>query len=189
MLRKFLYTIQNKIWIRWSNIRFKKVERFSERIAPEDIVNDTDDILRLAKKIYKNFKYKSDGADQLWDAVLPPCYAYKQYKNKDVFKEDCDGFHALLYHCLVQSSIESYLMSVQTKKSGHCVLVFRLERIWYVIDYDSIYQAGRSLSEMIDNYNSVYSNHYEENKLKVKFNGFYSYNYKKGKYKMINLLK
>ena len=197
--------IANKFWwIPWSNFRFRHEERFNVAVDDEFKIFDltigkqvtshnTDNRYRageilqgLAKKLYSKFEYTNDGADQLWDAVLPPPYAYKQFSNNEKYKEDCDGFHSLLLNCLHATGIPAYLTVVWARGSGHCVLVCHLGGFWYLVDYTNVYSVDGQLSELIEKYNEEFVKIYKGCKSKVLYNCFLGYNYKKGKFYMAN---
>lgn len=197
--------IANKFWwIPWSNFRFRREERFNadvanefkifDPIADKNVASHSADICRqagrvlksLAQKLYSKFEYTKDGADQLWDAVLPPPYAYQQFSNNDKYKEDCDGFHALLLHCLHATNIPAYLTAVWARGCAHCVLVCHLAGFWYLVDYTDVYAVDGQLSELIEEYNKEFVKIYKECKTKVLYNCFIGYNYKKGKFYMAN---
>lgn len=56
--------------------------------------------------------------------MCPPPYNYERYL-KGVLKDDCDGFHALVYHCLFNCDINCCLLAVESPKGSHCVLLFK----------------------------------------------------------------
>lgn len=53
----------------------------------------------LAKTLLESYEYTPDGPSQLFDAMRPPAYCYKEYKQGKL-RDDCDGFHSALYHIL-----------------------------------------------------------------------------------------
>lgn len=187
IILKFFAKIAHKWWCFWSNFRFRKMERFDKSILEEDKVQTVNEIKNLCKKLYKKFTYTQDDITQLYDAILPSPQAYKNYL-KGELKEDCDGFHSLVLHCLKCNNIESYLLSVNAGFGGHCVLIFKHNNIWYVIDYDTIYSGSEDLSDIIDRYNDEYVKVYKE-KHKVYNNCLIDYNYEKGKFKLTSVKK
>lgn len=182
-VKKFLYvitTFANQIWWPfWSNYRWRNSTRHNIGIKPEDKVENLRDIEKLLKKLYKNFKWTQDGMDQLYDSITPPPRTYEKYC-EGLLEDDCDGFHALVYHCLHNSNIECYLMSVCAVKSAHCVLVFYFDGMWRVIDYTSIYPAFGKLESAIADYNESFRVIYRA-KSEVFFDGLLSYDYIAGK--------
>lgn len=175
--------IANKFWwIPWSNFRFRKEERHSIEVWKCHSITTMNDILKIAREMYKNFEYTNDGADQLWDAVCPPPYAYIKITASGKLKEDCDGFHSLMYHILSCNNIPCYLTIVYAKKAGHCVLFFKYNEEWCILDYTSLF-IGTSLEDVLNHYNKSFVTKYSA-KSDVLFNCFLGYNYKKGKYYM-----
>ena len=184
----FFVQIAYHWWIFWSNIRFRKAERFNNTILPEDYVSNLDQINRLTKKLYSHFDYTPDGIDQLFDAIIPPSHAYQNYL-LDKLKDDCDGFHSLLLQCLRASQIECYLLAVNARGSGHCVLVFYLDSKWHVNDYTTIYDGYDKLQDAINAYNEKFVEIYSGAKSKVFGNTLIDYNFKKGKFKLLGIKK
>lgn len=179
--------IRNYFWIVWSNVHYRNLkgtEMHSTKVDDEDKVKTLSDVEKLTKRLYRYFEYTKDGAELLFDAILPPCEAYKKYKEGKL-KDDCDGFHSLVYHCLKQSGFRTYLLTAQTKKTGHCVTVFRYEGLWYVVDYNNIYGSCRRLEPSIGEFNTYFETNYV-NGDKVVINELYEYDYTKGKFIMLN---
>lgn len=178
---RFFASVAQKWWAFWSNIRFRKSERFSKEILEEDKINDLDDIRRICPKLYSHFRYKNDGLDQLFDAVITPPQAYKNYLTSEL-EDDCDGFHALLMHVLKCNNIKCYLLSVIAWKNGHCILVMKYNDLWYTADYTHVYQGFKTLDESVKNYNREFPIKYNI-KYEVYYNGLIDYDYEKGKFR------
>ena len=183
----FFCWIAMKWWCFWSGIRFRKMDRFSKDINEEDKVSTIDDIQNVINKINSKFEYTKDDITMLFDAILPPRESYKRY-TEGKLKEDCDGFHSAVYHVLQSCNIESYLMAVNAKGFGHCVLVFNLDKMWHVLDYTTIHDGYLNLETSIFTYNKQVPIHYGI-KNEVFYNALISYNYEKGKFKYESLKK
>lgn len=183
---KFIWNILTSIWCWWSNIRFKNSERFSTFVNDIDIVSNLTEIKNLVSRLYNCFIWTADGIDQLGDAITPPPQNYKTYLEKPL-KDDCDGFHSLVYHCLYNSGIECYLLTVNPAKmnQGHCILVFKLNDRWYVNDYKKVYNGFTNLQDAIDKYNSIYPERYKTEP--VAYNGLVKYSYEEGKFYRIDI--
>ena len=166
-------------WCWWSNTRFKDAIRDNKKVNDEDLVSTYKQVQTLVAKLYKKFKWTADGPDQLWDAMTPPPQNYQHYLD-GLLKDDCDGFHALVYHCLYNSGIKCSLFTANAINSGHCILVFTLNSKWYVVDYSKVYKGYDTLEEAIDEYNKVYPTIYKSKE--ILFNGFVQYNYETGKW-------
>lgn len=179
---KTIYPLCHWWWIHWSNVRWSKVERHSEEIDCYNDLKDFDSIQAMIKDIYNNhYTWTADNVDQLFDAICPPPYNYYRYKTKPVLKDDCDGFHSLVYHFLHCNGYECYLLSLVDFRVGHCVLAYKSNDKWYVINYTKIYGGYESLSALIENYNAEYSKQQKIDKISA--NGLVEYDYKKGKLK------
>lgn len=166
-------------WCWWSNYRFKKSIRNNLKVNEEDLVSTYKQVQALVAKLYKKFEWTADGADQLYDAMTPPPQNYQYYLD-GLLKDDCDGFHALVYHCLYNSGIKCSLFTANAINSGHCILAFTLSDKWYVVDYNKVYKGYDTLEEAVDEYNKVYPTIY--NSKKIIYNGFIQYDYEKGKW-------
>lgn len=178
---KYFGDLFTLIWCWWSNIRFKKSERFNTSILDIDKVSNLNEIKNLVKKLYNSFIWTADDITQLGDAVTPPPETYKQYLEHPL-KDDCDGFHSLVYHCLYCSNIECYLLTVNPAKmgDGHCILVFKLNDRWHINDYNIIYNGFSTIEDAIKNYNEKYPSIYKTKE--VVYNGLVKYDYKEGKF-------
>lgn len=184
-MKKFIYQIVGFIatyiwWPFWSNIRWKKAIKKNIPLREEDKVVNIHEIQPLLCEIMKHFKWTADGFTELWDSMTPPPQNYQYYVD-GLLKDDCDGFHAVVYHCLVNCGFECYLLAVETYGSGHCVLLMRDGELWHVIDYTHIYNGFSDPQEAIDNYNIQYQKIYNT-KNPVYFNGLIKYDYEKGKF-------
>lgn len=181
---KFFGDIATRWWCFWSNTRFKNAERFDARLDPEDYIRDLVDVKATAKKIYENFKWTADGIDQLGDAITPPPQCYKTIKQATLY-DDCDGFHSTLYHYMYNSDYECYLLSVVAIDGGHCVLIYRDNNKWRIVDYTRVYESFFSIKDAVADYNKHYQVEY--NTKKVFYNALVSYNYIVGKFSIVNM--
>lgn len=149
-----------KIWLHVSNLMWGK----GDDIVPfYDYYNGTAHpihwIQDKAAKMYKKFKYTSDG---VLDNIIPPHTAYqKAYADK--LYDDCDGFHALMYHILHENQkaleIEDIALfcviplELKTLFQSHVVLAFKKDGIWYVLDYRYLYHWNKpTLIETMNDY-------------------------------------
>lgn len=181
-MKKLALWFANCIWWPiWSNIRWSKERKIVCEAKEEHKATNLTQIKALVKTLYANFKWTKDGADQLWDSVCPPAYNYKRW-TEGVLKDDCDGFHSLVYHCLASSGVECYLLCATHMKGGHCILLLKNKDKWYVNDYNKVHSGFATPQEAIEDYNKIYSDTYEKGKRKVEFNSLTAFNYKKHKF-------
>lgn len=173
-------------WCWWSNKRFKNCIRSNIGTEPIDKVGTLSELQELVQRLYGCFIWTADGIDQLGDAITPPPQNYAKYLEMPL-KDDCDGFHSLVYHCLYNSGIDCYLLTVNTTKfnEGHCVLLFYLDGKWYVNDYNTIYEGFDTYQEAIDDYNEHYVVNYKCQG-SILYNGLVEYSYVTGKFKRKN---
>ena len=181
---KFFGDIITSCWCIWSNIRFKQAERNSTAIIDDDKIESLSDIKFIARRAYENFTWTQDGIDQLGDAIVPPPCAYKQISDGKLL-DDCDGFHAAMYHILSAHKIECYLLTATAFGGGHCLLIFKFNNKWRILDYTKIYDSAETAQEAIERYDQVYPKIYSTKP--VFYNGIVSYNYETGKYKALSV--
>lgn len=167
-------------WPNWSNIRWCKAAKSCE-LQEEDKVKNVTEIRALVDKLYDKFTWTADDITELGDSITPPAQTYIEYLNGEL-KDDCDGFHSLVFHCLKNSGFECYLMTCIVENGGHCVLVFKHKDKWYVNDYDKVYTGHTTLQEAVEDYNSIYLKKYHANLSEVLYNGFIIYDYEKTKF-------
>lgn len=173
-------------WVKWSNFRWRKSIRHNIGITPEDEIGNMVDLSALVKKLYSYFTWTSDGVTELFDSMTPPPQNYQNYLNGHLY-DDCDGFHALVYHCLYNNNIECYLLSTVAVGAGHCILLFKdFDKKWRVNDYTRIYGGFDTPQEAIENYNEKYVKIYKA-KSEVCFNNLIKYNYETGKFEKVDL--
>lgn len=173
-------------WCWWSNYRFRGTRRLDKYVQDCDKVSDLNSIKQLVKRLFAKFEWTADGIDQLGDAVTPPPENYNKYLNAPL-RDDCDGFHSLVYHCLKNSGIECYLMTVNPLRGGgHCVLIFNLWGKWYVNDYNQVYMGHVNPQDSVNDYNKMYTLYYKTGE--VVYNGFVSYDYTEGKFRRVDLV-
>ena len=148
----FLNLIAHRLRILWSNFYWRKArKRYGIKYADKKDSEDTPHFVNsVANRMYKKFRYKSDGIEELGDSAPPPAEMYAQYCEQDTFADDCDGFHAGLYHALYENGITCFLLSILSKKNeyGHCVVCFEYEGRTYIQDYFSQYD-GDTLEDVI----------------------------------------
>lgn len=170
-------------WCWWSNHRFKKCIRSNIGTQSIDKAGTLQEVKSLVVRLYNSFIWTADGIDQLGDAIVPPPQNYATYLEQPL-KDDCDGFHSLVYHCLYNSGIECYLLTVTPSKitDGHCILIFCLDGKWHVNDYTKIYPGFNTMQEAIDDYNKDYLIKYKISG-KIIYNGLVEYDYVSEKFK------
>lgn len=129
-----------KLWLRirvfWSNIRNKNNLKDCE---VEGTFETPSSIVEEAKKYYHNFEYVPDGWDDLFDSMKFPAECYQRLINT-VFKDDCDGYHAAMYHIAKKKGFNSCLLTyIPTDiKEGHTVVLIKYLSRYWILDYDKV---------------------------------------------------
>lgn len=168
-------------WPFWSNRRWRKAVKEDIEIEEEDRVWDYESLKKVANQIYKKFRYTHDGVDQLFDSIVPPPQNYINYRH-DLVYDDCDGFHSTLYHCLHRSNIECYLLTANAIGAGHCILLYKLNAKWGVVDYTSVKPMEDTPEVAIKEYNKTFPSRYGA-KSEVLYNGLVEFDYKEKKFR------
>lgn len=123
-MKRLLLKLLRHLSIWFSNFYWRKAKKECEVIETKQ---DDEDIFsyveRCCKIIDYTFRYKRDGILELGDSIPPPAEAYFRMKNGEL-KDDCDGYHACLFH-MVQEYANCMLVEVFSLKNkyGHCVLM------------------------------------------------------------------
>ena len=161
--------------VKWSNLRNKK--NITECPVEEKISKPLF-IVNIARQMYTKFTYQYDGPTELFDSMRFPAQCYTDYKN-GLLKDDCDGFHAALYHVAESNSYDSYLLTyIPTKLSkSHTVLLIKHNNYFYVDDYTTIYKC-ESIEKVIERL---------ENKHNIKILCYNFVKFDKDKYIVVNL--
>lgn len=163
----------------WSNHRWRNVVRHDTSCSEK--IQSIEDISLMSNYVFHKFKWVADGADQLFDSTPPPPYAYLIYNSLGNYSDDCDGYHSLMYHMLSCNDIECYLLYVIALCAGHCVLLFKLNETWHILDYNRIECSGKTTKEVIEEYNKIYVKKYNI-KREVFYNSLIKYDYKAGEF-------
>lgn len=148
----YIYHLFNIWWSNffWRGYRKEYHLKYSDTIGEKNVVEFIADV---AHRMFKKFKYKADGAEELGDTCPPPAEMYAEFCECDTFSDDCDGFHAGLYHVLWKNGIPCYLLSVISAKNnyGHCVVAYEYDGKTYIQDYLDSYD-GASLSDVVQRF-------------------------------------
>lgn len=153
-----------KFWLKfrlfWSKWRWRKAVTeypLAERhifhgMTPEELYVF---ILNLTNELHAKFKYTYDDITQLADSMKPPAQCYKEFIENGKLEDDCDGYHALLYHILTENRIECALATaVPTNKiiDGHTFLAFRLNSHICIVDYSFMKSYNTDFENAIQQY-------------------------------------
>ena len=72
---------------------------------------DINKLKEIQKKLYNRFTYSYDGIDELFDCMRKPAQCYLD-SCKNNWEDDCDGFHAALYHIYYKNGYDPYLLTM-----------------------------------------------------------------------------
>lgn len=134
-MKKQLLKLWRPFVIWYSNLYWKNAKK---EVKVEETKQKDEDIFSFVERcceiINYTFRYTRDGIRELGDTIPPPAEAYFQMKHGEL-KDDCDGFHACLFH-MVQDYTNCMLVEIYSLKNtyGHCVLMFD----GHICDYGKI---------------------------------------------------
>jgi len=151
-----------KMWVKglkisWSNFRFRKSLKEYEPLYPE--IQNLQDVMKATKELNKNFHYEYDDITMLFDAMdTPPSCLY--HLETDGLKDDCDGYHAAMYHLLhkrCDSASSIALITIVTKPftESHTMCVFEMDSQLYLIDYSRVVEIN-SMEDVMSHMESVH---------------------------------
>lgn len=184
-LRLFARFFDNIWWPWWSNTHWNSSKEDDLPIADEDIVTGVVSLRRECMRLYEKFSWTGDGIEELFDSILPPPQAYRKSLAGQIV-DDCDGFHSVVYHVLSKSGFESYLLTAHTRSVSHCALLCKIDEMWHVCDYFTVYPGFETAAEAIEDYNKNFVEVYQA-KGEVFYNALIKYNYNKGKLRSTSL--
>lgn len=167
-----------KIRIYWSNFlnstKYIPNAEVKERIATVQSINI------FAKKLYNYFSYKIDSASVLFDSIRSPQECYQEYLDGKLI-DDCDGFHAALYHAATSGNFDCYLLTRISEKisQSHTTLVVKYNNKYYLYDYNKM-NICNSSANIINTADGM-------NNSKTRYYNFVQYNYDLGKYIEVKL--
>lgn len=140
MIKKLFVLTWLKLRVEWSNIRNKN--NLLDYPVDEQVRDMTFsyDVFRIAKTVYNYFTYAVDGISELLDSMRYPAQCYHDYK-QGLLKDDCDGFHACMYHIVQSNGFDCALLTYMVPKltESHTVLVMKRQDNYYKLDYRKIY--------------------------------------------------
>lgn len=152
-----------KIWVVrlkpiWNNFRFRK--SIKEYIPLSNELNTIGDLQERVGELYKSFTYKYDDISMLFDAIdTPPQCLF--YLENSTLKDDCDGYHAAIYHLVthrVENASNIKLITVVTKPftNSHTMCVFDLNDKTFLADYQKVIEI-QGYSDALDHMKQAYS--------------------------------
>lgn len=176
LIKKLFYNIWSRVWIFWSNIRWRN-SRKDVPFQNGDKIKENETIefyvKRISSMLLEMFNYKHDGPDQLYDTIPPPSEMYARYLENN-YSDDCDGFHSGLSYFLHNSNIEHKILLIDSLHNSfaHCVLEYYDGKQWKVCDYDYQMTKEVAIEYYKDRCNGdflVYDYEYDYSKNKFRF--------------------
>lgn len=156
------------VWLRyikpsWSHFRWRDRLAGDTLPVPKNIITRAD-IQSFLNECYPVFEWTMDGITELTDSYRPLPYLYNEYYDAkkagsgNKFKDDCDGYHSVVWHVLNYNSIECALITLVTKPftKSHTMCAYKATEggrtVYYVIDYNRIRGVYTSLEDFVNAY-------------------------------------
>lgn len=149
-----------KLRVKWSNLYIKK-HNCINNVDVNTAVYSIEHLATISGKLYNNFVYKADDVTQLFDVMRTPAQCYIELHD-DILYDDCDGYHAALYHLAHANNIKCYLLTYITRdiKNSHTFLVaYKSNNYvhgWIGIDYKNETVLYKSIGGLIRDKTSKY---------------------------------
>lgn len=153
-----------KLWLDylkpfWSRIRWMR-KRKIEAVPCAEQATDIASIKNACSLVYKNFEWTMDDVSQFFDSYAPVEYLYNVYRNAldnggEKIRDDCDGFHSVIYHILTKNNIPAVLLTIATKplKVAHTMCLFKYRGFYYLVNYCSVKRYNYdTIDEIVEDY-------------------------------------
>lgn len=144
----------------WSKIRWCKKRQVVSREVSEQVTSDISSVRSLCSKVCSRFEWTMDDISQLFDSLRPCEYLYQLYCNAnydDPLKDDCDGYHSLIYHILHENGFDCCILTIVTNpiRDSHTMTLYKVNGCYYLINYTSVrkYETN-NIQEIVDDYNN-----------------------------------
>lgn len=140
-----------KLWLRfrvyWSNLKNKNDLKDCD---VDGVFETPASIAEWMNRFYHNFEYTPDGWEDLFDSMRFPAECYQRITSK-VFRDDCDGYHAAMYHIAKKKGFECCLLTyIPTEiKEGHTVVLIKYLNRYWILDYNKVL-VNNTLKEVLD---------------------------------------
>ena len=175
-----------KIWfyirVPWSNFIYRK-DLVQHELQGKDLINRTNflnTLNNIVRNVYRNFCYTYDDIAVLFDAMHKPAQAYYDYMHNN-FYDDCDGYHAAIYHILSMNDYTSFLLTYLPTdiKQAHTVCYFiGDDNRYYLVDYKRIY-VGETIHECL-------AELADDRKIEICFYNTVVFDYEANKYRIVS---
>lgn len=151
----------NYIKLFWSKIRWCGKRKIKAVPCTESLTS-LGDIRQMCKTVYRSFEWTMDDISELFDSFAPVEYLYNYYRDSEEaaekFKDDCDGYHSVIYHILTQCGYDAALLTIATSpiSKSHTMTLFKLDGKYYLVNYTSIIEYNTTdIQAIVDDYNNA----------------------------------
>lgn len=156
MMRLFCkFWIKFRVW--WSNKINKDDVDDYELLEKHFMKSFTKSkLLSIQKDLYSRFNYKYDSFKELFDSMKKPAQCYVN-SCEDNWEDDCDGFHAALYHILFKNGYRAKLLTMLFPENillSHTVCIVEKYNKIILCDYTS-QKVFSNIYEIISYYQDI----------------------------------
>lgn len=144
----------------WSKIRWCGKRKIVGKEVTEKVTNTLTSVRTMCNEVYRRFEWTMDDFSQLFDSLRPCEYLYNWYQESnydDPLKDDCDGYHSIIYHILQANGFDCCIITIVTNpiSKSHTMTMYKYNGCYYLVDYTSVkkYAAGTTVQQVVDDYN------------------------------------
>lgn len=143
----------------WSSIRWWSERKIEGKEVTEKVTNALTSVRSMCREVYSKFDWTMDDISQFFDSLRPCEYLYNWYKDstrEEPLKDDCDGYHSLIYHILKSNGFDCCIFTIATNpiKNSHTMTLYKYNDAYYLINYTSIRKYSNcTIQDIVDDYN------------------------------------
>lgn len=143
----------------WSRIRWCRKRKIESEEVTEKVTHTRTSVRSMCQEVYSRFEWTMDDFSQLFDSLRPCGYLYNWYKDstrEEPLKDDCDGYHSLIYHILKANGFDCCIFSIVTNpmKHSHTMTLYKYNGAYYLVNYTSVKgYFNCTIQDIVDDYN------------------------------------
>ena len=160
MIRFFCKLWCDYLRLFWSSIRWCRKRKITSNTVVEKVDSTITSVRAMCNKVYSKFEWTIDDFSQLFDSLRPCGYLYNWYQEstkENPLKDDCDGYHSIIYHILTANGFNAAIFNVVTSpiSKSHTMTLYKRDNNYYLVDYTSVikYSGGVKIQDIVDDYN------------------------------------
>lgn len=143
----------------WSKIRWCGKRKIAGKEVTEKVTNTLTSVRNMCNEVYRRFEWTMDGFTQLFDSLRPCEYLYNWYQEAnydDPIKDDCDGYHSIIYHILQANGFDCCIITIITSPitKSHAMTLYKYNGDTYLVNYTSVKKyTNCTVQDIVNDYN------------------------------------